>query len=281
MAEKPSTRKNAFNLIVLFLLITVTVVRFVPWTRSTPDMSEEEAALLLQGLTPEIVVNEDQVVQRETRRIPGRSVMGDRPHDQLETTMDALDDRMSDLELVGLGGPNEVTPPPEEPSDPDPETTDTTTISYTEPDDSPEDPRKEPPDPIPTTVTDTEATPTEPPTVAEVTEPPEAEPPPRGSGIWVREQRQGANPIQIEDHASINANQLSEMARVRNLSTNPQYAPPDFNIGAVGSGRMGVYVIADGNMVRQDGQIPAKTSPPNAWRLVDATQREVLWAPVP
>lgn len=51
-------------------------------------------------------------------------------------------------------------------------------------------------------------------------------------GIRVDTGRAGTNPIRVEDHVSVDAGQLAEMAGFRNISTDRRYAPPPGSIGS-------------------------------------------------
>lgn len=110
-------------------------------------------------------------------------------------------------------------------------------------------------------------------------EEPEPTPTP-AAGIWVRSPRTGENPIRVEDDASVNREQLADMAKIRNLSTDNRFPAPQFDITATGQGRLGTYVIANGRMVEINGELPAQQAPPRAWRLARATATEVHWSPV-
>lgn len=278
---KPSGTRQIFNLIVLLLLIAVTAVRFLPSGRDDMEISKEEAAIMLTGFdqpkskpldpAPKTDLEPEAV---ESAKVPGKTILGEKNHARLTQALEALETRNQDYNELGLG--------PEEPGRqasgeavpfaivlPDP-----VTNSHSNPDQTAEtvaNPSAQSPDPVAS---------------AELPPPSSGDPPrvadiqPQGTGIWVREQRQGKNPIEIEDHASVNATQLADMAKVRNLSTDPRYQAPDFDISAVGSGRLGTYVIAEGRMVRLNGEIPAPNAPPEAWRLTKATATELHWMPV-
>lgn len=78
----------------------------------------------------------------------------------------------------------------------------------------------------------------------------------------------------------LNAEQLAEMTRVRNRSTNPKIPPPAFSVSAVGRGPAGTYVIAENQLVEIGGSLSGKESHPRAWKLVAADQSETVWEPV-
>ena len=101
-----------------------------------------------------------------------------------------------------------------------------------------------------------------------------------GPGIWVRNPRLGENPVRVEDTASVTGEQLSQMARIRNRSTDPRYPAPNFEITGTGQGRLGTYVIANGRLVQVEGHLASPEQPPRAWRLIRATQNEVFWQPL-
>jgi len=270
MSRSPPAKKKILDLVILTVLVGVAGLQvFSRLSRGQGGRSFDDDLLLI-GLEPEVT------------RVPGPSVMGKPRHDRPGETVAARKDQLSDLELMGLL--------------PDGESSGSAAWALEPPGTAPpvKNPAVDPPDALekdgpPVDVADPlEASPASVETPAERVEredapPPEAEPEPEPvstEGIWVRSSREGANPIRVEDHVSVDAKQLAEMAGFRNISTDMRYPPPRFNISGVGSGRLGTYVIVDHQMIRMNGQINSPSSPPRAWRLVEATANEVYWEPV-
>ena len=276
MSHSSPAKKKKLDLLILLVLVGVVAFQLVSrFSRDDSDRRTEDD-LLLMGLDP------------QATRIPGRSVMGDANHDRLTETVSARNDQLSDLELMGLVPGREPktgsVPPPKDPvaDTPEPLVNDEPRPEPADPMVSPVEPNVEPPvDGAGDRETVADPGDSAEPHSEPHSEPqPEPEPDPASTeGIWVRS-REGANPIRVEDHVSVDAAQLAEMAGFRNISTDLRYPPPRFNISGVGSGRLGTYVIVDNQMIRMDGQINSPTQPPRAWRLVEATANEVFWAPV-
>ncbi len=283
LKSKPSGTRQIFNLIVLLLLIAVTAVRFLPSGREDIEISEEEAAIMLSGFdrpkpkkpvppADEAAADPDQSLSEQSspdQTIPGKTILGEKNHERLTRALEGMETQRQVYEELDPGERTEkevvpfaiVLPEPVSPPQPSEKELAMSGTSERDGDESGQ-------------------------ALSEETDPPPEEadrltvPNNQATGIWVREQREGQNPIEIEDHASVNATQLAEMAKVRNLSTDPRYPPPNFDISAVGSGRMGTYVIAEGRMIRLNGELPAANTPPEAWRLTKATATEAHWMPV-
>lgn len=263
MSKVSPAKKKFLDVCILLILVGVAGVQvYLRFSRNESSSAQTEEDLLLVGLEP------------QPTRIPGRSIMGADSHDRLTDTVDRMKDQLSDLELMGLSpgsdsaekpGPPPAEPPPAEPLPADPKP-DGSVVSL-----PPEAPELQPEE-IATVEPD--------PLASEAVEDiPEAEVS-STEGIWVRSSREGGNPIRVEDHVSVDAQQLAEMAGFRNISTDPAYPPPRFSISGVGAGRLGTYVIVDHQMIRLNGQIRSPTDTPRAWRLVEATASEVFWAPI-
>jgi hypothetical protein len=272
MSHTSSPKRKILDAVILLVLVGIAGFQII--TRLPKGGSSERSAeddLLLMGL------------DAEPTRIPGRTVMGERGHDMLTDAVSARRDQMSDLELTGLLPGTEPVPEPEptsRPADPAPdEPSETAVIPPVEdpPVAVPDEPHRElvltgPEDDLPgLPPADNGALPAEP------------EPEPEASsteGIWVQSSRTGGNPIRVEDHVSVNADQLAEMAGYRNISTDIRFSAPRFTVSAVGTGRLGTYVIVDSQMIRLNGQINSPSSPPRAWRLHEVTGNEIYWVPV-
>ncbi|MCC5844618.1 MAG: hypothetical protein JJU05_10240 [Verrucomicrobia bacterium] len=274
MSNAPPAKKKILDLVILTVLVGVAGFQVYSRLSRGEGGRNTEDDLLLIGLEP------------ESARIPGRSVMGETNHDRLTETVSARKDQLSDLELMGLmpdvessgnataaQDPVGTAPPVKNPAADPPEAL----VKDGPPVDDVAAPLEASPEPVEEPVEPVERV------EREDSVPPEADPEPEPSsteGIWVRSSREGSNPIRVEDHVSVDAKQLAEMAGFRNISTDMRYPPPRFNISGVGSGRLGTYVIVDHQMIRMNGQINAPTSPPRAWRLVEASANEVFWEPV-
>ncbi|MGA0368138.1 MAG: hypothetical protein ACO3N7_01655 [Kiritimatiellia bacterium] len=80
--------------------------------------------------------------------------------------------------------------------------------------------------------------------------------------------------------ASINAEQLTQIVEIRNHSTDPAYAAPDFQISAVSMGSNGRFAIVDGDMLREGSIIHTQLDTPRAWMLYRIEPTKVFWRPL-
>lgn len=78
----------------------------------------------------------------------------------------------------------------------------------------------------------------------------------------------------------INAEQMSEIVKIRNRSTDPGYAPPEYYISAIGMGSGGHFAIVDGDMLREGSVIYTQKEKPRAWRLYRIEVNQVFWQPL-
>jgi hypothetical protein len=81
-------------------------------------------------------------------------------------------------------------------------------------------------------------------------------------------------------HEGFNAEQLADAVKVRNRSTDRRYAPPRFEIGAVGIGTRGRFAIVDGEMVKEGGIIRTHEDLPRGWKLHRIESSQLFWQPL-
>jgi len=91
---------------------------------------------------------------------------------------------------------------------------------------------------------------------------------------------QGENVIHAGDAVAVNSNQLTNMVKLRNRSTDSMYMPPDFEIDAVGIGANGRYAIVNRVLMREGNIIRVESETVRGWRLVKIREGELFWQPL-
>lgn len=84
----------------------------------------------------------------------------------------------------------------------------------------------------------------------------------------------------IGEFTSMNANQTQEITEVRNRSTDPAYAAPLYDIGAVSIGENGRFAMVDGRLLRQGAILRTGSMDPRGWKLHRVTTTELFWQPL-
>jgi hypothetical protein len=95
------------------------------------------------------------------------------------------------------------------------------------------------------------------------------------------------NPLETEGPAEVlkgdtgmTSEQSEELTEVKNRSTDRNYAPPAFDIGAVSIGSKGRFAMVDGRLLREGAVLRTGGLDPRGWKLHQVTQTELFWQPL-
>gem|GEM_PF-6155347 len=91
---------------------------------------------------------------------------------------------------------------------------------------------------------------------------------------------QGATVVDPVDAVAVNSDQLNNMVKLRNRSTDANYLPPRFEIDALGIGANGRYAIVNGVLMREGNIIRIETGTVRGWRLVKIKENDLFWQPL-
>jgi hypothetical protein len=87
-------------------------------------------------------------------------------------------------------------------------------------------------------------------------------------------------PDVIGGEASMNSEQITRMAEVKNRSTDPRFLPPEFIISAVSIGERGSFAMVDGRLLREGAVLRTGERNPRGWRLFRVTEEQLYWQPL-
>jgi hypothetical protein len=79
---------------------------------------------------------------------------------------------------------------------------------------------------------------------------------------------------------TIDPDTSEEIVQVKNRSTDPDFLPPAFMIGAVSSGKRGKFAMVDGRLLREGAILRTGTSQPRGWKLHLITETDLFWQPL-
>jgi hypothetical protein len=91
---------------------------------------------------------------------------------------------------------------------------------------------------------------------------------------------QGGHVVKPGDVATVNSEQLTEIVKLKNRSTDPRFTPPEYEITAIGVGVKGRYAIIRGQMMREGNILRTGTEPVRGWRLIRIQEDELYWQPL-
>jgi hypothetical protein len=87
-------------------------------------------------------------------------------------------------------------------------------------------------------------------------------------------------PEVLDGDASIGADQLGDIVRVKHRSTDPRYAPPEYIISAISIGDRGSFVIMEGRLLREGAVLRTGGQQPRGWKLFRVSEAELFWQPL-
>jgi hypothetical protein len=95
-----------------------------------------------------------------------------------------------------------------------------------------------------------------------------------------RPEKRGENVVNVDAIPSITAEQLTQMAKVRNISIDRRFPAPVFEVGLIGIGDAGSYAMVNGTVIRIGSILRSPGSTPAAWKLVKVSATELYWQPM-